>query len=255
MRLNDVFSDWATGQGIFSYLQDYDVPWQKLDVNIQLDLEYHGNISGCKRLSPLACKMSEEAKGVESMAKTIYVLYNTIWSKQWETLSAEYNPIENYSMTEVMNDDITTIKYGKNSTQTNDLTYKKTGTDDIKSGGSDVTIPEVTVNTEHDVFGFNSTDAVPSDTGVQTSGGKNTVTHDNDDTHTYNLNDTNEGTVTHEDSGQDTHEHSYNLTRSGNIGVTTSQQMLESERKLWTWNFYREVVFPDIDKVLTIGIY
>lgn len=39
------------------------------------------------------------------------------------------------------------------------------------------------------------------------------------------------------------------LTRSGNIGVTTSQQMEESELKLREYDFYL-VVFRDIDKIL-----
>ena len=45
------------------------------------------------------------------------------------------------------------------------------------------------------------------------------------------------------------------LTRSGNIGVTTTQQMLQSERDLWMWNYFRDVVFPDLDSVLVLGIY
>ena len=45
------------------------------------------------------------------------------------------------------------------------------------------------------------------------------------------------------------------LTRSGNIGVTTSQQMIQSERDLWLWNFFQDVVFKDISKVLTLSIY
>ena len=45
------------------------------------------------------------------------------------------------------------------------------------------------------------------------------------------------------------------LTRSGNIGTMTSQQMIESERMLWVWNFFYKVVFPDVDKVLTLAIY
>lgn len=39
------------------------------------------------------------------------------------------------------------------------------------------------------------------------------------------------------------------LTRSGNIGITTSQQMEESELKLREYDFYL-VVFRDIDKIL-----
>lgn len=44
------------------------------------------------------------------------------------------------------------------------------------------------------------------------------------------------------------------LIRHGNIGVTTSQQMLESEIQLWEWNFF-ETVFKDIDTMLTIQTY
>jgi hypothetical protein len=44
------------------------------------------------------------------------------------------------------------------------------------------------------------------------------------------------------------------LTRSGNIGVTTSQQMAQSEIELRKWLYY-ESVFNDIDNVLTLSIY
>ena len=45
------------------------------------------------------------------------------------------------------------------------------------------------------------------------------------------------------------------LTRSGNIGVTTSQQMIEQEINLWKWNYFRDVVFPDVANALTISLY
>ena len=41
---------------------------------------------------------------------------------------------------------------------------------------------------------------------------------------------------------------------TGNIGVTTSQQMLESEIALWKWNFL-ESIFNNLDSVLTLAIY
>ena len=44
------------------------------------------------------------------------------------------------------------------------------------------------------------------------------------------------------------------LTRSGNIGVTTSAQMIEENIRLWVWKFF-DSVFKDIDRVLTIGVY
>lgn len=44
------------------------------------------------------------------------------------------------------------------------------------------------------------------------------------------------------------------LTRKGNIGVTTSQQMIESELELREYNFI-ETIYSDIDSILTLKIY
>ena len=71
----------------------------------------------------------------------------------------------------------------------------------------------------------------------------------------FNTSDTDTGTQTIVNSGIDSESHEYDLTRKGNIGVTTSQQMIESERNLWIWNFFKDAVFPDIDTILTLKIY
>lgn len=54
--------------------------------------------------------------------------------------------------------------------------------------------------------------------------------------------------------GTTSHNQDRTLTRKGNIGVTTSQQMLQSERALWIWSFFSQV-FQDIDQVITLPIY
>ena len=72
---------------------------------------------------------------------------------------------------------------------------------------------------------------------------------------TYNTTDADTGMQTNAESGTNTTTRNYRLTRSGNIGVTTSQQMIEQERNVWIWNFFREIVFPAVDRVLTIPIY
>lgn len=46
-----------------------------------------------------------------------------------------------------------------------------------------------------------------------------------------------------------------NLTRSGNIGVTTSQQMLESEIKLRDNNIFIKRVLKDVANYITVGVY
>lgn len=44
------------------------------------------------------------------------------------------------------------------------------------------------------------------------------------------------------------------LTRKGNIGVTTTQQMINSELELREYNLI-EVIYSDIDSILTLKIY
>ena len=44
------------------------------------------------------------------------------------------------------------------------------------------------------------------------------------------------------------------LTRKGNIGVTSSQQLIESEIELREYNFI-ETIYSDIDSILTLKIY
>lgn len=144
------------------------------------------------------------------------------------------------------------------------------------------------------VFGYNSTSAVPSTstsdtgetttntTGENTETGSSTTTYNTTDTtttsetvnksvdETRNLSNTDTGTITTESTdtksgtsdtkntgnstktSTDTNTHT--LTRKGNIGVTTSQQMIQSERDLWAFQFY-DRVFSDIDKLLTIPVY
>lgn len=301
--LTDVFPDWMTGGGIFTALQNFDVPWKDDNIASSLDLEYYGNVSGDKFISPLVTKLmdGEELTTLEInlLATAIMAVNGTNWGKLWETLDYDYDPIQNYKMTETMTDDETVIEYGKSSTRTDNLTHRKTGTetldidadetrtDNLTDGktGTETrtddltaeTTPDLLTTTNDSVYGFNSSEAVPTDDRTQSATGTNTETQtgtvemeyntsethtgtqrmirDNTDETTYNTTDTDTGTQGTVDSGSDTHTRNYTLTREGNIGVTTSQQMIESERNLWMWNFFRNVVFPDVDKILALRIY
>lgn len=208
-------------------LQDYTVPWQDSDIALALDIDYYGNSSGEKYVSPLINKiMSGDTLTTaekELLAVTILALCGVNWAKEWETLEAEYNPIENYRMTETMTDDETVIDYGHT----------------VEHSGTETTTPDLTQNRDSTFHGFNSTDGVPLSGETATATGTNELELDTADA----------------ESGRDTHTRNYELTRSGNIGVTTSQQMLESERALWVWNYFLDVVFPDLDRILALEIY
>lgn len=295
--VNDIFPDWLTGSGIFSHLSG--VPWDGEGIAAELDLEYHGNVSGNKMVSPLVAKLADDEQAGDKLAGVIKAINGRRWAALWETMQLEYNPIENYSMTETMTNDKTVTEYGKSTTRTDDLTHARTGTDAIgynstdkrtddlthgKTGTeavqyqtTDTRTDNLTENQQNRVNGFNSAvgvnsgDTSTSNTGTQTNAktGTDTTTYNTQekdtgtqtaqktgtDTTTYNTQDKNTGTQKTADAGSDTSTRNYLLKRSGNIGVTTSQQMIESERNLWKWVFFREVVFPDIDKVLTLAVY
>ena len=98
-----------------------------------------------------------------------------------------------------------------------------------------------TETTQHDI--------TESDTGTQT------VDRDGTESTQYNTTDSDTGTQTNRASGTDSETRYTTVTRSGNIGVTTSQQMLQSERELWLWNYFYDCVFPSITKTLALPIY
>lgn len=230
--------------GIFTSLNSLSVPWKNTVSPELIDLQYYGNVSGEKIISPLVYKqLNSDGKLTAAkqslIASMIFSMLGTNWTKEWETLSMQYDPIANYDMTETMTDDETVTDYGKTNTRTNNLTHAKTGTE--------TDAPSVSVTTNDTVHGFNSSNAVPTDGRSQSTSGS--------DVTTFNTSDTDTGTVTDVGSGSDTSTRNYELTRKGNIGVTSSQQLLQSERDLWVWNYFLDVIFPDVDKILTIPIY
>ena len=289
--LNSIFPGWISGNGIFSKLALLNVPWPT-NISGKLDMEYHGNISVRKPISPLVAsllgdedELTEAQK--EELAGVIYALCGDIWEKEYATLSYEYDPIENYSMIEQMTNDTNVTTYGKRDTMTNDLTHTKTGTEQVAPLTSELTTDNLSSartvnltdgNTKNltdqrtanltdtanvSTYGFNSATAVPTDTtnethtGTDTTAntGTRTVARSGTDTTTYNTTDKDTGTRGNVSSGSDQSVRNYTLTRSGNIGVTTSQQMIQSERDLDMWNFFYSVVFPSVDKVLTLMIF
>lgn len=223
-KLLAVFSDWMS-TGIFNALDSFNVPWKEENISDVLDTEYFGNISGAKTISPLVTKLLVadgssvlSSARVAQLARVIYNLNGANWAREYATLDLEYNPINNYDMHESGTDI-------KDNTGTQGVTHTGTQVD------ADV------ISNSNNVYGFNSVSAV----GDTTSSANDT------NTRTNNLTD--ERT----DDLSEVIDHT--LTRSGNIGVTTSQQLIESERNLYLWNFFYKVVFPSVDKVLTIATY
>lgn len=134
-------------------------------------------------------------------------------------------------------------------------------------------------DTDNKIYGYNSSTGVNSDSSTQQASHKNTQTFNNltdeqsftnrtderDVTTTYNsVADTDTRSETYNsiadtDTRKDTYNNitdtkTHNLKRSGNVGVTTTQQMM-AEEIAFRRNLFFEMVFSDIDHILTIPIY
>lgn len=243
MHLNEAFTDWKTGGGFFASLADVisqnpaTAPeWIPDDTRAQiLDFQYHGNFSGCKNISRLVENFAEgdplETADREQIAAMFYAITSANIDRMWNAYKSEYDPIENYSMTETGSDTKTgtdTLTFSGTETNAHTGTQGNSGSSSTSSG----------------IYGYNSQTAVPADTATGTT----------QNTRTDNLTDTRSFTGRNDSTEYDT-ETGHTLTRSGNIGTTTSQQMLQSEIELWKWNFYNSFLFPLADSILTIPLY
>lgn len=153
-------------------------------------------------------------------------MFGAKWARNWAVYKYDYDPGENYNMVE-------------DSTLTRDNKQTHSGNDNVVQSGS-IGVSG-TSSSEDEVSAFNS--STYQDAAKNTGSASNNTTYNNFTTQTQN------GHVIDNDDDERNH-----LTRSGNIGVTTTQQMLESDIELWRWNFFYEV-FNDIDKVFTISTY
>lgn len=243
---------------IMSDLSDFSVPW-KSDVDeglinqTFLDMGYYSH-SANKLISPIVWGVSgSEFSDYEvnvvpltevqrmQLAGIVYTIFSRKWLKLWELLSLEYNPISNYDMTETETIEINDVTTGTDTgtkTIVNDGESTQTGT--VTDAGSSTT--------DNGIFGFNSSTAKEADTAETTANNTRTdnlqATNDNTETETRNL--ANSNTTQRTDTRT--------LSRSGNIGVTTSQQMIQSELELWQWNFFKSV-FDDIDSICCLDVY
>lgn len=200
---------------IFEKLADYEDFFTNPNA---LNSVYIGERSGNKYASEIVLANLNssgqlEDTAVDNLARIVLGKFSTNWEKLFNTLTLEYDPLENYNRTEILSNSDSDVQ-----TPTN---WKTTDTSLLADNSE---------KTSNSVYGFNSSNPVPESESEKTSAHKNTS----------------------EQSGTFTVTHNYGRKSEtfGNIGVTTSQQMLQSERDVAEWNFW-EKVFNDLDTLLT----
>lgn len=134
-------------------------------------------------------------------------LYN--WKKLFATTNFDYNPIDNYDRTETE-----TINNERNNTASG--TQASETTNNLQIASENV----------HKVTGYNSASLFENEGDNGTVNNTGTVGNN----------------ITSNSNSKDTGTESRTLHSKGNIGVTTTQQMIEQERNISEFNIYDYIV-------------
>lgn len=174
---------------------------------------------------------------LERLVHTWFTSRKTDFQYMWDALHAEYNPIENYDR----HDEFTEKIDSKTNRKSNVKTTQK---GEANTKDSSTTTPGRI--TEEQVSAFDSGSYQPAkkiaESGTESSKGTSKGT--------------NNSTTTGDGTEKSVLDHTKkNTGRShGNIGVTTNQQMIESELQLRRFNLYKTIALEFEDE-FTIPIY
>lgn len=271
--LDTVMDEDVFNNGIFTYIKNSltAVPDYMQDITV-LNQDYYYRHSGSKNISCLVRHFLDDKgkltnDGCYSLARIIINDYKTNWDKIYKALTVDYSPIENYDSNEDSTDTRTTTT---DHTGTDGTTH--TGTDTTAQTGEDTTTDGVTIGTTNSIkdgtektvngiAGFNTQDEFSKDTSstktvnqvVQNDEKRNltgSTKYGKTETNTLDTSDN----TTYNSTIKETDSTTHTLHRHGNIGVTTSQNMIEAELVLRRKHFF-DIVFSDLDRLLTLSIY
>lgn len=309
-NLVSLFPNYLNSDSLFQKMVLMGAPWTTA-IAKSMDLSYFTMYSGIKtptRFVSLTTTPQNQVANSQLIAQTLWDIFGKNWVRLWDDYVTQYNPIENYNLSETVErdqtDDRTIGRKGTLSSSvdsTTNQTFDSTGSSSLEHGhiidstderytqtesdGTSALEHGQVVNNQNTIdqyrYGFNSTEQVPTDVqtegGSQTHSGTDTTTNnstskvsDNDTskqtnsgTDTTNTKDDSTTDITSKDTRSDTTTDdttdsdvlNENITRkrAGNIGVTTTQDMLLQDFELWKWNFFFQV-FEDCDKFLCLSV-
>lgn len=155
----------------------------------------------------------------------------SVWQKLYDTTVLEYNPIFNYDRTEEWSENEQMLdKRTLTGTEMETSTDNSSG--EIKSSG--------TVKSELNVSGYNESSYVPREQTIETPDTLTSNTSETDRIVSIDKNDT---------ENMDRKRDNIRTGRAfGNIGVTTTQQMIQQERETVLFNMYKVITDSFIER-------
>lgn len=212
-------------------LQNIADEWQDHAVKLYATTQYDYNPIENYRMTETGTRNSN---GTETSQSTVSDTNNT----HTDTSSVGTDSLKTDSRNCGKSDNRTTGSNTTTSDGTTDSTGKADSTSAVSKYGYNSTSPTATERTEND----SATDSRTTTTDTTRAGSVSDSTTDNrqcahsEQTESHNVNGTgdvtNTGKTTTDGSRTTTDSAETTLTRSGNIGVTTSQQMIQAERDI-----------------------
>lgn len=223
----------SLGDGIFTDLQSFDVPWKNLGISSYLNFGYYQN-SARKTVSPLVvdvcnniAPLTQEQRSL--LAGTIYNIYSKKWERLWGIYQTEYDPLQNY----LIEEDETINTSGSSTTDNTGTQTTVIDTDTTNTGTDTVVVDDTITNTGTDTHNISKSTSDGGNESVRRinerrNTGTNTIVTDSDSSNTGTV--TTEGTSSTLDGvfgfnsansvGSDTRDVDADSTRTDNLAST-----------------------------------
>lgn len=242
----------SDGDGIFTDLQNLDVPWQSMNIQAALNYGYYLN-SARKIISPFVFDVSNAEENLHTypieidplttvqrtiIAVTVYNMFRQKWDRLWDIYNLEYNPLYNYTVTEEE-----TINVDDSGTVADTGTQRRViDTDTTNTGTNTVVTDREVSNTGTDTHNISKQVSDGGNESIQKSStqlntGTDTTATDTDTTNTGTVqnvgsSDTLDGLFGFNSStsvGSDTRETDTTGTRTDNLAGTVDTTVTETQ--------------------------
>lgn len=172
-----------------------------------------------------------------------------VWGKLYKTTVLEYNPIWNKDATITETEQTTGNNTGSKTTEeTINRDYDENSKTDSETSTTGNSTTSSTQNRETDdfVYGFNNTNPAQksktTETNTITGTDESTTSGDGTEKTDRNIDDDTKRNQTENSTGNSTGSRTYERRETGNIGITTTQQMINEEREVDQFNIIDYIV-------------
>ncbi len=235
-----------------------------------------GVIHGCYDFDPIHIKSRDlitvNREFGEKLIDIIDMRFRNKWQRLYQTFESEYNPIDNYSMSEQEKEENGETREIKNSgengtTKSSRKEFNNDETTDLNTTATKKdtgTISNANNNTQENLlYGFNNEEPSPQSKNV--NNGENTQTNDSLQNNTsigketYIAQNAEDFSEEENQNFNDKRNETGNKTRKrevirkGNIGVTTTQQMILSEIELRKYDIYKQI-YRDVINLISVPL-